>query len=111
MAFADLYGNERVKNILSSYLNNNIIPYSIIFFGPGSADLPGFAIAFVKAMNCLQLDNDFCDKFYERGDQPVSDCNGQHAEDVFVTLPPNLVGCGPGRQHGISGLLDNWRHG
>ncbi len=60
MAFNDLFGNERIKHILVSYLKNDIIPYSMIFFGPGSADLLGFAVAFAKAINCLNSRDDFC---------------------------------------------------
>lgn len=60
MSFDDLFGNERVKHILTSYLRNNVIPYSMIFTGPGTADLLNFAIAFAKAVNCLNKKDDFC---------------------------------------------------
>lgn len=61
MPFRELFGNKRIKNILLSYLSNNIIPYSIIFSGPTSANMIGFATAFAKALNCLESQNDFCD--------------------------------------------------
>lgn len=62
MPFDDLFGNERIKHILTSYLKNNVIPYSMIFTGPGSADLLIFSTAFTKAVNCLNNQDDFCDK-------------------------------------------------
>jgi DNA polymerase-3 subunit delta' len=43
-------------------LKNDIIPYSMIFFGPGSADMKSFAVAFAKGVNCLDGDGDFCGK-------------------------------------------------
>jgi DNA polymerase-3 subunit delta' len=60
MSFDDLFGNERIKNILTSYLRNKVIPYSMIFTGPGSTDLLEFAIAFTKAVNCRDKQDDFC---------------------------------------------------
>ena len=61
MPFRELFGNKRIVNILQSYLTNNIIPYSIIFSGPVSANIIGFALSFAKALNCLESQNDFCD--------------------------------------------------
>jgi len=60
MPISELFGNKRINNILQSYLTNNIIPYSIIFSGPASANIISFAIAFAKALNCLENQNDFC---------------------------------------------------
>ncbi len=60
MGFDDLFGNKRIKHILSSYLRHDIIPYSMIFTGPRSANLPEFSRAFAKAINCLDLKADFC---------------------------------------------------
>lgn len=60
MGFDDLFGNKRIKHILSSYLRNDIAPHSIIFSGPRSANLSGFAFAFAKAINCLDSKDDFC---------------------------------------------------
>jgi DNA polymerase-3 subunit delta' len=62
MGFDELFGNKRIKHILTSYLRNNIVPYSMIFSGPGSSNLPGFALAFAKALNCLNKNDDFCDE-------------------------------------------------
>jgi DNA polymerase-3 subunit delta' len=56
----DLFGNARIKHILSSYLKNDVIPYSLIFNGPGSAGMLNFAVAFAKAINCLEMKHDFC---------------------------------------------------
>lgn len=62
MGFNELLGNQRIKTILTSYLKNNIIPYSMIFSGPRSADMLSFATAFARGVNCLApLPNgDFC---------------------------------------------------
>jgi DNA polymerase III subunit delta' len=62
LGFDELFGNQRIRNILSSYVKNDIIPYSIIFSGPGSADMQSFALAFAKGVNCLnpKVDGDFC---------------------------------------------------
>ncbi|MCK4761446.1 MAG: hypothetical protein KAW12_04540, partial [Candidatus Aminicenantes bacterium] len=60
MPFDDLFGNKRVKHILTSYLKNKVIPYSMIFTGPGAEDLTIFAVAFAKAINCLNSEADFC---------------------------------------------------
>jgi len=60
MPFDELFGNERIKHILTSYLRNNVIPYSMIFFGPSSSDLLNFSTSFAKAINCLEKSDDFC---------------------------------------------------
>ena len=60
MAFDDLIGNKRIKNILTSYLRHNIVPYSMIFFGPSPSSLLAFARGFAKALNCLTQGDDFC---------------------------------------------------
>jgi len=62
VGFNELLGNRRIKTILTSYLKNNIIPHSMIFAGPRSADLIGFASAFAKGINCLNPlpEGDFC---------------------------------------------------
>lgn len=60
MPFDDLFGNERIKHILVNYLRNEVIPYSMIFTGPGSTDLLEFAVAFAKAINCQEQKDDFC---------------------------------------------------
>lgn len=62
MGFDELLGNQRIRIILRNYLKNNIIPYSMIFTGPRSANMLSFAVAFAKGVNCLNpLHNgDFC---------------------------------------------------
>jgi len=61
MGFNDLTGNNRVKNILTSYLKNEMIPLSMIFFGPSNANMEEFAVAYAKAINCKNAKYDFCD--------------------------------------------------
>ena len=62
MGFDELLGNQRIRIILKNYLKNNIIPYSMIFAGPRSANMLSFAVAFAKGVNCLHPlpDGDFC---------------------------------------------------
>lgn len=60
MGFDELYGNRLARQILSSYLRNSIIPYSMIFAGPASANMLSFALAFAKGINCLEMEGDFC---------------------------------------------------
>lgn len=60
MGFEELNGNPRIRHILKSYIANDIIPYSIIFSGPRSANMLSFAIAFAKGINCLEMKDDFC---------------------------------------------------
>ncbi len=60
MGFNDLFGNKRIKHILTSYLRNDITPYSMIFSGPKSANIFEFAKSFAKALNCTEETADFC---------------------------------------------------
>lgn len=62
MGIDELLGNQRIKTILNSYLKNDIIPYSMIFSGPRSANMLSFAVAFSKGINCLNLtvNGNFC---------------------------------------------------
>ncbi len=62
MSFDDLFGNKRIKHILTSYLRNIIVPHSMIFSGPTSSNLLGFAVGLAKALNCLNSTQDFCDE-------------------------------------------------
>ena len=62
MSIKELLGNERIKAILNSYLENQKIPYSMIFSGPSSARILDFAFNFAKAINCQAGQNDCCDK-------------------------------------------------
>ncbi len=64
MGFSSLIGNKRVKKILSSYISGQKIPPSMIFYGPKSADINSYAIAFSKAVSCLEksVEGDYCDR-------------------------------------------------
>ncbi|MGE5341086.1 MAG: ATP-binding protein [Candidatus Omnitrophota bacterium] len=62
MGFDELFGNRQAQHTLKGYLKNNIIPFSMIFLGPGSANMLSFAIAFAKGINCLNMQGDFCGK-------------------------------------------------
>jgi DNA polymerase-3 subunit delta' len=60
MSWVDLIGNKRIKSVLTSYLKNDIIPFSMIFSGPAAADKLGFASTFARSLNCLELEDDYC---------------------------------------------------
>jgi DNA polymerase III subunit delta' len=60
VGFDELLGNKRVRLILTGYLKNDIIPYSMIFSGPKAANLYSFAVAYAKGINCLSMKDDFC---------------------------------------------------
>ena len=60
MGFDQLIGNTRIKNILHSYLRNDNIPYSMLFAGAAAANTLGFAVAFAKAIQCLDRGDDYC---------------------------------------------------
>jgi DNA polymerase III subunit delta' len=62
LGFDELLGNQRIRTILKNYLKNDIIPYSMIFTGPRSANMLNFAVAFAKGVNCVNPlpDGDFC---------------------------------------------------
>lgn len=60
MGLDQLIGNSRIKHILYSYLKNDNIPYSLLFSGSAAANTLGFAVAFAKAIQCLDRDDDFC---------------------------------------------------
>lgn len=61
MPFDELFGNRRIKRVLTSYLRNRMIPSATLFSGAGSVNLRGFALGFAKALNCSERDDDFCD--------------------------------------------------
>ncbi len=61
MSFEKIPGNEKIKNQLRSYLRLNKIPNSMIFSGPAGCLKYEFARTFVKALNCLNLEDDSCD--------------------------------------------------
>ncbi|MCP5052735.1 MAG: hypothetical protein GY940_36545 [bacterium] len=62
MGFDELFGNQRIRSILSGYVKNGLIPCSMIFSGPRSANMLQFAVAFAKGVNCLNPgeSGDFC---------------------------------------------------
>lgn len=85
MPFADIVGNNKIKQILKSYLEKERIPYSTIFSGPESANLPDFALAFAKSLNCKNKKGDFCD---------ICD----HCTDINKTIFPDVTFLAPDGQ-------------
>ncbi len=60
MGFDNLIGNNRVKKILKAYIKLKKIPQSLIFYGNLQSYLLEFAKSFVKALNCTEKEDDFC---------------------------------------------------
>ncbi len=85
MPWDDLIGNKRIKNVLASYLKNDVIPYSMIFSGPPAANKLGFASAFARSVNCLELEDDYCGR-----------C--RHCVEIEKEIFPDLKVLKPGGQ-------------
>src|SRR5512140_1217579 len=62
MAFADITGNDRVKHILRMALRRHRLPNSLLFSGPAGVGKTSTAVTVAKALNCLTLEDDSCDK-------------------------------------------------
>jgi DNA polymerase III delta' subunit len=62
MAFKDITGNDRVKTILRKSLQQGRLPNSILFFGPDGVGKAQAALVLAKALNCLDLKDDACEK-------------------------------------------------
>lgn len=61
MAFKDILGNNRVKNILKKALQREKCPNSLLFSGPEGVGKKDMALVVAKAMNCLQSNDDACE--------------------------------------------------
>jgi len=61
MAFKDIAGNLRVKQILRKALQKKRIPNSLLFSGPEGVGKKDMALILAKALNCQQIENDACD--------------------------------------------------
>lgn len=86
MAFDDVLGNSRTKQILKKSLERNRIPNSLLFYGPEGVGKRDIAFILAKAMNCLKYRDDACDvcsscRAIENGNFP----------DVMVLSPEKNV--------------------
>ncbi len=86
MAFEDVLGNSRTKQILKKSLERNRTPNSLLFYGPEGVGKRDIALVLAKAMNCLKLRDDACDlctscRAIENGNFP----------DVMVLSPEKNV--------------------
>ena len=86
MAFDDVLGNSRTKQILKKSLERNRIPNSLLFYGPEGVGKKDIALVLAKAMNCLKYRDDACDvcsscRAIENGNFP----------DVMVLSPEKNV--------------------
>jgi DNA polymerase-3 subunit delta' len=61
MPFENILGHKSPVGILRSMLKTGQIPHSFIFSGPDGIGKRTTAVAFVKAMNCMENEDDFCD--------------------------------------------------
>jgi DNA polymerase III subunit delta' len=61
VAFKNILGNQRVKNILSKALGRGRVPGSLMFAGPEGVGKRAVAMTVAKALNCLSLQDDACE--------------------------------------------------
>lgn len=61
MAFQDISGNLRVKEILKKALQKGRIPNSLLFSGPEGVGKREMALVLAKALNCQQMEDDACE--------------------------------------------------
>lgn len=61
MAFTDIVGNPRIKNILSRAMQRQKLPNSLLFIGPAGVGKLNTAMVVAKALNCLQRVDDACE--------------------------------------------------
>jgi len=81
MAFHDITGNDRVKTILQKSLQKNRMPNSILLFGPEGVGKKETALVLSKALNCLELKDDACEKC-----RNCSAINSGNFPDVFPDI-------------------------
>lgn len=62
MAFKDIAGNDRVKRILKLALERDRTPNSLLFTGPAGVGKRQTALTLAKALNCLEMTGDSCDR-------------------------------------------------
>ena len=60
MPFNDIVGHKTPIRILRSMIQTGKIPHAFIFFGVAGIGKRTTAVSFVKAVNCMELDDDFC---------------------------------------------------
>lgn len=61
MAFLEIPGNARIKNILAKALQRQKLPNSLLFTGPAGVGKHSTALVVAKALNCLQKTDDACE--------------------------------------------------
>ncbi len=61
MGFENLLSNNKIKKRLKAYLQYDLMPHSMIFSAPSSANSFDFAKGIAKSLNCLNESEDFCD--------------------------------------------------
>jgi DNA polymerase-3 subunit delta' len=75
MSFKDIAGNEQVKQILRLSLKKGRLPNSLLLAGPAGCGKMKIALTVAKALNCLKMPDDSCDRCdsclrLERGQHP-----------------------------------------
>lgn len=58
----NIKGNEQAKKIIKNELRKSKDSGTYLFYGRKGADLFEFALAFAKGLNCIEIENDFCDE-------------------------------------------------
>ncbi len=62
MGIKDLLGQEKVKARIQEYILSGNVPDSIIMNGNNPYEIKNFILALAKALNCLNIEHDFCDE-------------------------------------------------
>jgi DNA polymerase-3 subunit gamma/tau len=58
--FSEVIGNKSIIQILKNIVTSHRIPNGILFHGPSGTGKSSLAYVFVKALNCLDFEEDVC---------------------------------------------------
>ena len=86
MAFDDIVGNDRIKNILKKVLQKQRLPHALMLQGPSGVGKKDLALVAAKALNCLNKTDDSC--------EICENCRAVNEErfpDVLVLAPQKNV--------------------
>jgi len=62
MAFKDIYGHEKQILILQQAMRRDRVPHAYLFYGLPGIGKKSTALVFAKALNCLTVQGDACDR-------------------------------------------------
>jgi DNA polymerase-3 subunit delta' len=85
LSFKEIAGNEQIKKILKLSLSKGRLPNSLLFAGPPGVGKLKAAANLAKALNCLELKDDCCD----RCDSCLRIDRGQHPNVRIISREKN----------------------